>query len=230
MVPCILCHGRNGLGQLPGLSSTDNFVGGRWYRSGSPRDILQNFGGGFAAGMAGTGHDLLFWSASDERAIAQRRNNSRAVRRWVRDQTCTNQAQQSYIGGAGEIAGDLISLASLGPGRGAPRTGAAAAQAAQARGGTYILRDPATGRVMRSGRTGDLVQRQSQHAREFPDLRFEVVHRTDVYAQQRGLEQLLHDTHNPPLNRIRPIGPENPGRQEYLDAAREFLLRQQGGN
>jgi hypothetical protein len=110
---------------------------------------------------------------------------------------------------------------------------APAAQAAsQARGGTYVLRDPATGRVMRSGRTGDLAVRRSQHARdpELGHLKFEEVYRTDVYAEQRGLEQVLHDTHNPPLNRIRPIRPDNPRRQEYLDAAQEYLRRQQGGN
>jgi len=85
---------------------------------------------------------------------------------------------------------------------------------------------------MRSGRTGDLAVRRSQHARdpELGHLKFEEVYRTDVYAEQRGLEQVLHDTHNPPLNRIRPIRPDNPRRQEYLDAAQEYLRRQQGGN
>ncbi len=32
---------------------------------------------------------------------------------------------------------------------------------ALARGGTYLLRDPATGRIMRSGRTNDLARRES---------------------------------------------------------------------
>ena len=102
---------------------------------------------------------------------------------------------------------------------------------AQARGGTYVLRDPVTGRVMRTGRTNDLARRQLEHARD-PALRdyvFEPVHRTDVYAEQRGLEQLLHETHNPPLNRIRGISPTNPRLPEYRDAAQRFLERQQGG-
>jgi hypothetical protein len=60
---------------------------------------------------------------------------------------------------------------------------------------------------MRSGRTNDLARRQLEHARnaDLSHLRFEEVYRTDVYAEQRGLEQLLHDTYNPPLNRIRGI-------------------------
>jgi len=52
------------------------------------------------------------------------------------------------------------------------------------------------------------------------------VHRTDVLAERRGLEQLLHDTYTPPLDRIRPIRPDNPNLQEYVDAARDFLRRQ----
>ena len=103
------------------------------------------------------------------------------------------------------------------------------AAAAEARGGTYLLRDPVTGRVMRTGRTRDLARREAQHARDavLGDFKFEPVHRTDVYSQQRGLEQLLHDMYNPPLNKIRPISPTNPNRQQYLDAAQQFL---QGGN
>ncbi len=45
---------------------------------------------------------------------------------------------------------------------------------------------------------------------------------TDDYMKQRGREQLLHDQHNPPLNKIRPIGPNNPNRQKYLDAAKQL--------
>jgi RHS repeat-associated protein len=105
--------------------------------------------------------------------------------------------------------------------------------AAQARGGTYVLRDPVTGRVMRSGRTNNLARRQAEHALDpaLRDYRFEVAHRTDVYAEQRGLEQLLHETHKPPLNKIRGIDlPRNPRLPEYREAARRFLQRQQGGN
>ncbi len=98
------------------------------------------------------------------------------------------------------------------------------------RGGTYLLRDPATEQVMRTGRSGNLDARRSRHAHDYPDLRFEEVHRTDLYAEQRGLEQLLHEAHNPPMNKINPIDPKNPNRQEYLDAAQQCLRRQQGGN
>ena len=39
-------------------------------------------------------------------------------------------------------------------------------------------------------------------------------------AIQRGQEQLLHDEYKPPLDRVRPISPQNPRQDEYLDAAR----------
>ena len=94
-----------------------------------------------------------------------------------------------------------------------------------AQGGTYVLRDPATGEVMRTGRTKDLARRRGEHARDpaLRDLDFKISSRTDVYSEQRGLEQLLHDAYQPPLNRINPIGARNPRLQEYLDAARRFL-------
>jgi hypothetical protein len=94
-----------------------------------------------------------------------------------------------------------------------------------ARGGTYVLRDPDTGHVVRTGRTNDLARRASEHGRD-PALRdyvFDEVHRTDVYAEQRGLEQLLHEHYNAPLDRINAISPTNPRRSEYMDEARAFL-------
>jgi hypothetical protein len=75
-----------------------------------------------------------------------------------------------------------------------------------------------------------LSSRRGDHARDplLKDYDFEPTYRTDVYDEQRGLEQFLHDTYNPPLNKINPISPRNPDRRIYLDAAEEFL-RQQGG-
>jgi hypothetical protein len=113
----------------------------------------------------------------------------------------------------------------------APKAATPVAPQAQAavgtapRGGTYVLRDPVTGKVMRSGRTQDLARRATEHGRDpaLRDLSFKEVHRTDVYAEQRGLEQLLDLQHKPPLNRIRPISPRNTRLPEYLEAARRFL-------
>jgi len=95
----------------------------------------------------------------------------------------------------------------------------------QAKGGVYVLRDPTTKRVMRVGRTNNLLRRQAEHARN-PQLkyyRFKPIHHTDSYMQQRGLEQMLYDKYAPPLNKIRPISPRNPNLQSYLNAAKEFL-------
>lgn len=84
---------------------------------------------------------------------------------------------------------------------------------------------------MRTGRTNSLLRRQGEHFRDprLSDYDFEVVARTDVYAQQRGLEQLLHDSYNPALNRINPISPTNPNRAWYLSEADSFLARYGGG-
>lgn len=93
------------------------------------------------------------------------------------------------------------------------------------KGGTYKLTDPDTGDVMRTGRTNDFVRRQAEHANnpEFRGLLFDSVHSTDNYAEQRGLEQVLHNQYNPPLNKINPISPTNPRLSEYTKAAENFL-------
>jgi hypothetical protein len=50
-------------------------------------------------------------------------------------------------------------------------------------------------------------------------------HYTDDYATQRGLEQLMYDNYQPPLNINRPIGPKNSNGPSYLNAAKAFLAR-----
>ena len=95
------------------------------------------------------------------------------------------------------------------------------------KGGAYVMLDQSTGEVMRTGRSRDLARRRTELGRN-PDTKhfsFEPVYRTDIYEEQRGLEELLHDRYNPPLNKIRPISPTNPNYQKYLDAARDFLGR-----
>jgi RHS repeat-associated protein len=86
------------------------------------------------------------------------------------------------------------------------------------KGGTYVLKDPETGSIERTGRTGDLKRRERQHARnpQMKDLDFDVDARTDDYAQQRGREQILHDKYAPPRNKIRPIRLNHPKRDYYL--------------
>lgn len=87
------------------------------------------------------------------------------------------------------------------------------------------MRDPETGQVVRTGRTNDLARRAAEHNRD-PALReyiFDEVHRTDIYAEQRGLEQMLNEHYKAPLDRINAISPRNRRLQEYVDAARSFL-------
>lgn len=112
------------------------------------------------------------------------------------------------------------------------RTTAAERTAAiDARGGAYLLRDPANGgAVVLSGRSGNLASRAADYRRDplLKDFDFDSVYRTDVYAEQRGLEQILHDQYSPALNKIRPISPTNRNRQTYLDAAQRYLLEYGG--
>jgi predicted GIY-YIG superfamily endonuclease len=100
-------------------------------------------------------------------------------------------------------------------------------------GGVYILKDQ-NGNVRRTGRTKDLEQRKQQHARaeETKDLDFEEAHRTDNYAEQRGLEHKLYEEHkgtalpaNGGLNKSKAIRDNNPNKGAYIKAAAEFLKK-----
>ncbi|MGK3994887.1 GIY-YIG nuclease family protein [Sorangium sp. So ce1024] len=125
------------------------------------------------------------------------------------------------VGGVGNIAAGIQGLSqalmSQGSGSSSPKGTATAAS-----GGTYILVDPKTGMVVRTGRTNDLARRQGEHARDpsTKHLDFKVDRRTDVYAEQRGREQALHEHYKPRMNKINPVSPTNPKRQDYIDAAK----------
>jgi hypothetical protein len=94
------------------------------------------------------------------------------------------------------------------------------------RGGTYVLRD-VEGVIVRSGRTKDFARRKAEHARDpiLGKFEFETVHKTDIYAEQRGLEQILHINYKPQLNKIGGISPKNPNAQKYNQAAQDYLQR-----
>jgi hypothetical protein len=99
---------------------------------------------------------------------------------------------------------------------------------AAAQGGVYVLLNETTGAVMRSGRSIDLVRRRTEHFRDpvLKVFKFKTVFKTNIKAEQRGLEQYLHNLHAPPLNKIRPISPLNPRGPGYMRAAQEFLEQQ----
>jgi hypothetical protein len=110
------------------------------------------------------------------------------------------------------------------------------ASAGAARGGVYTLRDDA-GNVVRTGRTNDLAAREVAHANDpvLGDFEFNPEYRTDVYAEQRGLEQSLYDQYpgaqaaNGGYNFIRGIGLSNPNLPSYVQAAQDFLDALGGG-
>ena len=92
------------------------------------------------------------------------------------------------------------------------------------KGGVYTLTNP-VGKVVRVGYTKDLVRRAGEYGRapNFFDLIFKSIYGTDDYATRRGLEQMLYDLYNPPLNKNRPIQIRNPNAPSYLAAATKFL-------
>jgi RHS repeat-associated protein len=119
--------------------------------------------------------------------------------------------------GVGLVVGSVI-----------PGVAEADAVALEARGGVYLLRD-AEGVVVRTGRTNNLARRELEHARDplTSDLTFEPVYRTDVYGEQRGLEQVLYNRYpGARLNKIRPISLSNPNFGQYTNLAMRFLERQ----
>jgi RHS repeat-associated protein len=123
---------------------------------------------------------------------------------------------------------DAQVLLSFAGAKGLGALGRAAEEAAPAltKGGTYVLRNLA-GDVMRVGRTNNLVRREAEHALDpiLKDFRFDPIHRTDSYAEQRGLEQMLHDVYDPPLDKINPISPRNSNYDSYMGAANRYLDR-----
>ncbi len=97
--------------------------------------------------------------------------------------------------------------------------------AENAKGGTYKLRDPETGKVRRTGETKDLERRKKEHQRgkETSDLDFEVDRRSDDRAARRGREQEIYDRHpDADLNKKQPISPRNPRREEYMEAGKKL--------
>jgi hypothetical protein len=95
------------------------------------------------------------------------------------------------------------------------------------KGGTYLLREAESGSVMRSGHTYNLARRAGEHGRSkaTKGLSFEEVHRTDSLPERRGLEQELHETYNPPMNKINGVDPKNPKAGQYRKAAEEYRDR-----
>lgn len=99
------------------------------------------------------------------------------------------------------------------------------------KGGVYVLRDPFTSIIMRTGRARDLETRGSQHGRDprFKDYDFEPVYRTDDYSEQRGLEQVMNNRATsaqgfpPPFNYNQPIGAGNPNYVNYMSSAQQYI-------
>ena len=165
----------------------------------------------------GTGGDALELATVGGRALALERlaNLTRAQEAAIAAIEAANAGAHA-AGWVGANAEMLASHCSLGNGSGTkpPK-----------QGGTYVLRDLETGEVVRSGRTGDLTRRRAEHARDeiLSNYQFEITALTNVKAEQRGLEQLLHEQCNPVLNKINAVSPTNPNLHTYLDAANNFL-------
>lgn len=91
-----------------------------------------------------------------------------------------------------------------------------------ARGGIYALMSE-NGTVMRTGMATDLQSRLATHRRDYPGLTGVVLYRTDNRSARRGLEEMAENWYTPILANQRAIRLGNPRRQQYLQAARDFL-------
>ena len=96
---------------------------------------------------------------------------------------------------------------------------------AKPKGGTYVLKDPNTGKVVRTGRTKDLERRRKEHQRNpvFEKMDYKIDKRTDNYDEQRGREHIIHEKFNhPKLNRNKPIADKNPNKEKYIEAGKRL--------
>ncbi|MEV7549720.1 RHS repeat-associated core domain-containing protein [Amycolatopsis sp. NPDC089917] len=99
-----------------------------------------------------------------------------------------------------------------------------------ARGGVYTLRD-ADDNVVRTGRTNNLQRREREHARgkDTADYKFQAEYRTDVYREQRGLEQIVWMLNGRPtmsgVRRTAGVNVKNRNYNNYMDAAGRFLAK-----
>jgi RHS repeat-associated protein len=104
------------------------------------------------------------------------------------------------------------------------------------RGGVYTLRDPDNlDDVYYVGQTKNLDSRSKNHAKDpkrvSPNgkpLVFTEEEVIDDYATRRGIEQRIYERYLPSgrlQNRNRPIGPNNPKRRKYLEAAGKYYKK-----
>jgi RHS repeat-associated protein len=118
--------------------------------------------------------------------------------------------------GAGSAANDLAPLTEI--------------SSNEADGGVYSLRDE-EGKVVRTGRTSNLSARESSHFNDpvLGNYKLQVEYQTNVYAEQRGLEQALYDRYpeaqsaNGGFNKIRAISLSNPNLPFYIESANQYL-------
>jgi RHS repeat-associated protein len=97
------------------------------------------------------------------------------------------------------------------------------------KGGVYSLKD-GDGNVQRTGRSNDLERREKEHNKgaETGELEFQIEYKTDVYDEQRGLEDYIHNKYDQPkLNKVKPIADKNPRIHQYKDAAEEYLKKKE---
>lgn len=84
---------------------------------------------------------------------------------------------------------------------------------------------------MRKRRTNNLTRREREHGRvdETADFRFQVEYRTDVYREQRGLEQVIWMLNERPtlssVRRTSPVDVRNRNYNNHMNAAGQFFVR-----
>jgi hypothetical protein len=89
-------------------------------------------------------------------------------------------------------------------------------------GGTYLLVTEG-GKVVRTGRTSNLIFRRARHDLTYEkSLKFVVDRRTNSYFAQRGREQIINQRYRAILDKQNAISPLNPMKPIYMKAGSQL--------
>lgn len=161
--PCVVCHGRNADGPLPGLTPTDSFVGGRWYHSGDNLNILRNYSAGVSSTIVNAVPNLINLGVYAKRVLTSSADefdfspfiDTAALGEKVEDFVYPNRDRGSLVTTAGQVAGEVPAFFATGglfrAGEGVLSKGANLLRAGRASGGAGKATSLGTSSIQAAG-------------------------------------------------------------------------------
>ena len=124
IAPCVVCHGKDGSGRIPGLTPTDSIVNGRFYLSGTNANIIRNYTAGTAGGFVSTPIDIANLAKSQYGIVVHGDRtfslflNTDQLRNGI--QSSLGAENNSLVTKAGQYAGNelFMSIATAGTAKG----------------------------------------------------------------------------------------------------------------